>query len=53
MSSRDIKVILCWLVTILDSEDNIVEAMFRENTSTEDLFLAGQDYIDNLTNKGE
>lgn len=37
------------IITILDNEDNIVESMFRENTSTEDLFLVGQEYIDNLT----
>lgn len=41
------------IITILDSEDNIVEAMFREKTSTEDLFLVGQEYIDNLTKENK
>lgn len=41
------------IVTILDSEDSIVEAMFRENTSTEELFLAGKEYIDNLTKENK
>lgn len=41
------------IVTILDSEDSIVEAMFRENTSTEGLLLAGKDYIDNLTKENK
>lgn len=40
------------IVNILNSDGEIVEAMFRENNSTEDLFLIGQEYIDNLL-KGE
>lgn len=40
------------IVNILNSDGEIVEAMFQENNSTEDLFLIGQEYIDNLL-KGE
>lgn len=36
------------VVNILNNEGVLIEAIFRENASTEDLFLVGQEYVNNL-----
>ena len=36
------------VVNILNSEGVLIEAIFRENASTEALFLVGQEYVNNL-----
>ena len=40
------------IVNILNSDGKLIEAIFKEDTSTDGLFLAGQENIDNLL-KGE
>ena len=39
------------VVNILNSDGVLIDAMFKENNSTEDLFLVGQNYVDSLINK--
>jgi hypothetical protein len=39
------------VVNILNCDGVLIEAMFKENNSTEDLFLVGKNYVDSLINK--
>lgn len=41
------------VVNILNSDGKLIEAMFLENKSTDQLFLAGQEYIDNLLKEND
>lgn len=41
------------IVNILDNAGNLIEAMFRENASVEDLFTVGREYINNLTKENK